>query len=119
MLALTAGVICLLLGFSEAQDLGWKSSVTIALISVGGALIFSAIAWDFYTDRQAILPPRLFRNRTTAILLLGNLSHGIGFFAASYFGVLIFQAVHGDSALLSAVELLPLSLVSAVSRGSG
>jgi len=115
---LTSGVICLLLGFAQAQTIGWQAAATIALIAVGGTLIFATIIWDFHTTRQPILPPRLFRNRTTAALLFGCLMHGIAFFAGSYYMVSYFQGTKGDSALLSAVEMLPYSLVSSVSCAS-
>jgi hypothetical protein len=116
---LTTGVICLLLGFAQAQTLGWQAAATIALVAVGGICILSAIVWDCFTTRQPIIPPRLFRNRTTAALLFGCLMHGISFFAGAFYTVSYFQGAKGDSALLSAVEMLPYSLVSSVSDGPG
>src|SRR6476646_7868796 len=68
---LTSGVICLLLGFSEAQTVGWSTALTISLVTIGGVLIVGAVIWDFHTTRQPIIPPRMFKNRTAAALLLG------------------------------------------------
>jgi EmrB/QacA subfamily drug resistance transporter len=105
---IVSGVVLLLLGFNQSET-SWSSASTIALIAVGGVVLFVGAVNEVYTKRSPIIPPRLFRTRTTAIVLITNFFHGLVFFAAAYYLPLYFQVL-GASATESGVLMLPFSL---------
>lgn len=105
---ITAAVVCLLVGFTLSEA-SWSSPATIALIAVSPVLFSFGILNEFLTKRRPILPPRLFRTRTTLILLLSVFVHAFSFFAANYYLPLYFQ-IRGASIIVSALLMIPLSL---------
>jgi len=109
---LVAGVICLLIGFS-ASETSWSSAETISLIVVGGVLLLAGCVNELYTKRSPVIPPRLFKTRTTTIILLTNFFHAIAFFAGVYYLPFYYQVL-GASATMAGVEMLPFSLGSAL-----
>ena len=68
---------------------------------------------ELFTSKESILPPRLFKTRTTTGILVSVFLHAISFFAASYYVPLYFQIL-GSSATGAGVRQLPLSLGSSV-----
>jgi hypothetical protein len=96
-----------------------SSKSTIALLVVGCVVLISGAVNEAYTKRSPIIPPRLFRTRTTAIILITNFLHGVVFFTGAFYLPLYFQVL-GASATLAGVEMLPYSLGAAVlSAASG
>lgn len=74
---------------------------------------------EIYTTRSPILPPRLFRVRTTAFILISTFFHALAFFAGAYYLPIYFQVL-GSSATGAGVRMLPYSLAgAAVSAISG
>ncbi|KAK7686305.1 hypothetical protein QCA50_010529 [Cerrena zonata] len=110
------GVICILLGFTQSQS-GWKSAETLAPLIIGIMVLFAAAAWEGYTERSPIVPPRLFQTRTTGILLFTTFIHGMCFFMCAFYLPVYFQVL-GASATRSGILALPnalgSSLISAV-----
>jgi hypothetical protein len=78
-----AGVVLLLIGFNSGET-QWKSAKTIALIVVGGVLLIAGSINEIYTSRSPIIPPRLFKTRTTGMILVSVFLHAMAFFSASY-----------------------------------
>ncbi|KAF5327370.1 hypothetical protein D9619_004462 [Psilocybe cf. subviscida] len=115
---IVAGLVMLLLGFNESQT-SWSSKQTIVLLVLGFvALLFGGIN-EIFTNRSPIVPPRLFKTRTTAVLLIITFFHALSFFAAAFYLPVYFQAL-GASATRAGVEMLPLSLgAAAMSAVSG
>lgn len=109
---MVVGVVCLLIGFNFSEQ-SWSTAKTIALVAVGGALLVSAGVYEALTTRSPILPPRLFKTRTTAILLGTTLIHAIVFFSISYYIPLYFQIL-GHSATGAGVRQIPYSLGGAL-----
>ncbi|TCD71968.1 hypothetical protein EIP91_000100 [Steccherinum ochraceum] len=110
-----AGVICILVGFSLSQT-GWKKASTIVLLVVGVVVVICAGFWEAYTGRSPIVPPRLFRTRTTALLLISAFLHSFAFFTLAFYLPVYFQVL-GASATRSGILMLPSSLGSSVSSG--
>ncbi|TFK59104.1 MFS general substrate transporter [Pluteus cervinus] len=114
---IVVGVVCLLIGFNQSET-SWSSKSTIALLAVGVALLVLGGINEMYTKRQPILPPRLFKTRTTGIILVTVFLHALAFFAGAYYLPVYFQAL-GSSATGAGVRMLPfslgLALMSAVS----
>ncbi|KZP12598.1 MFS general substrate transporter [Athelia psychrophila] len=105
---IVAGVVCLLLGFNSGET-NWSSKETIALLTVGAVLLVLGGVNEVFTTRSPIVPPRLFKTRTTAIILIGVLLHAIVFFSGAYYLPLYYQAL-GASATGAGVNMLPYSL---------
>ncbi|KAJ7911077.1 major facilitator superfamily domain-containing protein [Mycena leptocephala] len=61
------GVVCLLLGFSQSQN-GWDKPATIALLVIGCVALVLGVLFENWTDRSPIIPPRLFKTRTTGLI---------------------------------------------------
>ncbi|GJE96610.1 MFS general substrate transporter [Phanerochaete sordida] len=108
LILLLAGVVCLLLGFNQSET-SWQSPATIALLAVGGVVLLIAALWECFTTRSPIIPPRLFKTRTTAIILITVFLHAFAFFAASFYLPVYYQAL-GASATLAGVKMLPFCL---------
>ncbi|KAG9086328.1 hypothetical protein FRC06_003147 [Ceratobasidium sp. 370] len=107
-----AGVVLLLIGFNSGET-NWGSAKTIALIAVGGVLLVAGAANEMFTSRSPIIPPRLFKTRTTAMLLVSVFIHAMAFFSASYYIPLYFQIL-GASATLAGIKMFPFSLGGAL-----
>ncbi|KAJ3744807.1 MFS general substrate transporter [Lentinula detonsa] len=107
-----AGVVCLLIGFNSSET-KWDDAETISLITVGGVLLVAAGVYEIFTTKSAILPPRLFKTRTTSIVLVSAFLHAICFFQGAYYLPLFYQIL-GASATGSGVRMLPFSLGSAL-----
>ncbi|KAJ3995948.1 MFS general substrate transporter [Lentinula boryana] len=107
-----AGVVCLLIGFNSSET-KWDDAETISLITVGGVLLVAAGVYEIFTTKSAILPPRLFKTRTTSFVLVSAFLHAICFFQGAYYLPLFYQIL-GASATGSGVRMLPFSLGSAL-----
>ncbi|KAH7889336.1 major facilitator superfamily domain-containing protein [Phlebopus sp. FC_14] len=107
-----AGVVCLLLGFSFSQT-SWSDAKTIALLVVGVVLLVLGGVNEMFTTRSAILPPRLFKTRTTGIILISAFLHAVVFFGASYYLPLYYQVL-GASATGAGIRMIPFSLGTAI-----
>ncbi|KAH9928566.1 MFS amino acid permease [Epithele typhae] len=113
LLLLISGVVLVLLGFSFSQT-AWNTPETIACLVIGVVLLVLAGINETYTTRSPILPPRLFKTRTTAILLITVFLHAVTFFVAAYYLPVYFQ-VMGSSATMAGVWTLPFSLAASFS----
>ncbi|KZP00742.1 MFS general substrate transporter [Calocera viscosa TUFC12733] len=98
----------------------WGSSTIIGLL-VGFVLMVAAfIVIEWRMGERAILPPRLFRQRTVALSAGYIFFLAGGFFLLVYFVPIYFQSVDGVSAAESGVRNVPLILaVSLFSMLSG
>ncbi|KDQ18065.1 hypothetical protein BOTBODRAFT_29384 [Botryobasidium botryosum FD-172 SS1] len=104
---LIVGIVCILLGFQESQT-RWRSASTISLITVGGVLLILGGAYETATKRSPIIPPRLFRTRTTGIVLFTAFFQSIGLFTGTYYLPLYYQVL-GASATGAGLKMLPFS----------
>ncbi|KAI9508296.1 MFS amino acid permease [Russula earlei] len=95
----------------------WSSTETIALLSVGCALLLFATINEILTTRSPIIPPRLFKTRTTGIVLITTFFHALTFFAGylvgAYYLPIYFQVL-GSSATGAGVRMIPFSLGASV-----
>ncbi|KAI0320729.1 MFS amino acid permease [Amylostereum chailletii] len=112
LLLMVAGVLCLLIGFNSGET-NWSDAETIALLVVGCVLLIAAGINEVYTSRSPIIPPRLFKTRTTAVLLISNILHAVSFFGGAYYLPLYFQVL-GSSATGAGVRMIPFSLGGAL-----
>jgi hypothetical protein len=68
-------------GVADLSASAGQDSQTIALIVVGGVLLVLGAGNEIHTKRSPIVPPRLFKTRTTAIILIITFFHAVAFFA--------------------------------------
>ncbi|EAU88799.2 membrane transporter [Coprinopsis cinerea okayama7 len=105
---IVGGIVCVLLGFNESE-IGWSRPSTISLITIGIVLLIAGGINESYTKRSPIVPPRLFKTRTTSILLTTTFLHALGFFSGAFYLPLYYQVL-GASATKAGVETIPYSL---------
>ncbi|KAI0788876.1 MFS general substrate transporter [Abortiporus biennis] len=110
-----AGIVSLLIGFNQSE-ISWNTPSTIALLVVGGVVIILAAIWENFTERSPIIPPRLFKTRTTAILLITSFLHAYAFFQSAFYLPVYFQVL-GASATRAGILMLPSSLSSSFTSG--
>ncbi|KIJ69250.1 hypothetical protein HYDPIDRAFT_80094 [Hydnomerulius pinastri MD-312] len=104
---IVSGVVCLLIGFNSSETT-WQSAETIALLAIGGVLLVLGAINEIFTKRSAIIPPRLFKTRTTGLILISVFLHALTFFAGTYLPM--YYQVLGASATSSGIRMLPYSL---------
>ncbi|CAK5272288.1 unnamed protein product [Mycena citricolor] len=112
LVLVVGGVVALLLGFSESEK-GWNTASTIAPLVVGLAAILAGMVNENLTNRSPIIPPRLFRTRTTSLIFLTVFLHSLSFFCAAFYLPLYFQIL-GASATKSGILIIPFALLSSV-----
>lgn len=112
---LMGGTALLLIGFqgADAARKGWHAPVTLAPLCIGSVMIVAGAVNEFFTSKEPVVPPRLFRTRTTTALLVGGFLHSGLFFGASYYIPLYFQIL-GSSATMAGVRQLPYTLGSSL-----
>ncbi|KIK49278.1 hypothetical protein CY34DRAFT_20275 [Suillus luteus UH-Slu-Lm8-n1] len=111
LFVIVSGVVCLLIGFNSSETT-WQSAETIALLAVGGTLLILGGVNEVYTKRSPIIPPRLFKTRTTGLILVSVFLHAVVFFTGTYLPM--YYQVLGASATSSGIRMLPYSLSSAL-----
>lgn len=114
LILIMAGCACLVVGFANASDSGWGEKATIALLVVGLVLFIASLVNFLLTKRNAIIPPRLLKTRTTVIWLLCSTLQAMAFLSASFYFPVFFQGIENASPLMSGVYVLPFSLVVSV-----
>ncbi|WWC73552.1 uncharacterized protein I206_107524 [Kwoniella pini CBS 10737] len=106
---LMAASALLIVGFSRAADFGFGEPATYGVIIAGAVVFLAAIANFLTTKRNAIIPARMFKNRTTAFFLLASTLHAATFLAFNYLLPELLQGLRGDSPIDSGVHLLPFA----------
>ncbi|KAJ6447509.1 MFS amino acid permease [Mycena sanguinolenta] len=111
------GVVCLLLGFNQSQN-GWDKPATIALLVAGCVALALGMTVEMWTNRSPVIPPRLFKTRTTGLIFFTVFFHAFAFFSAAFYLPLYFQIL-GASATKSGVLIIPFSVFSSVTSALG
>jgi EmrB/QacA subfamily drug resistance transporter len=101
-------LVALVFSVIEAPTYGWLATRTIIGLTLAGGLIVAFVAWEL-RQTAPLLNPRIFRKRTlpagsTSIFVQFFAFYGYAFVALQYL-----QLVRGESALLAAVQVLPLA----------
>ncbi|KAG0705940.1 MFS general substrate transporter [Suillus ampliporus] len=112
LFVIVTGVVCLLIGFNSSETT-WQSAETIALLAVGGTLLVLGGINEIFTKRSPIIPPRLFKTRTTGLILIATFLHAVVFFTGSYYLPMYYQVL-GASATGSGIRMIPFSLGGAL-----
>ncbi|MBN0043008.1 MFS transporter [Streptomyces actuosus] len=93
----------------EAPTRGWGDAATLGGIGLGVVLLAAFVVWEL-RQSNPLLDPRLFRNRRFTAGSLSMTLVFFGFFGFIFVIMQYLQMVRGDSALVAAVSMLPLSV---------
>ncbi|KAG0204545.1 hypothetical protein BGX28_003551 [Mortierella sp. GBA30] len=114
-------VICLLLPITwGGTTYAWNSPVIIVLFCVAFVLI-GVMMWVESKAVEAIIPPRLFLNKTVSVLFGVNFLTGMAFLGVIFYAPIYFQVVQGVGATASGLHLLPMVLglvISSIASGA-
>ncbi|MFW3171775.1 MDR family MFS transporter [Geodermatophilus sp. CPCC 206100] len=119
-LALITFLVPLLIVAEQGRIWGWTSggALTCYAIGVVGFVLF-VLAERAFGD-EALLPLRLFRNRSFAVSSIGSVVLGAGMFGGLLLLPQYLQIVHGSSATVAGLQMIPLVagiMIGAMSSG--
>jgi MFS family permease len=104
-----AGLTALVFSIIEAPEAGWASARTLGGIAAGLAVLAVFAVWELRTPHP-MLDPRHFRNRRLSAGSLSILIQFFAFYGFAFVALQYLQGVRGDSPLIAALSVLPLSV---------
>ncbi|MGN7157222.1 MDR family MFS transporter [Dietzia cercidiphylli] len=106
--AIVVGLVPLLLVAEQGNAWGWGSPAALAcyVVGLGGIGLFLIV--EARAGDQALIPLRLFRDRTFAIVTAGGVIVGMAMFGGMMTLPLYMQIVHGADPMESGLMMLPL-----------
>ena len=120
LLLIAASVlICFAFQNGAIDPTQWGHAVFIAPLIVGVSSAFLLVAWSIFVERRwngrlaAAIPMRLMRNRVYLCGVLNTMLLGFPYLLSVFTFPIRFQVVHGKSALVSGLMLLPMLAASA------
>lgn len=105
---LVVALVPLLLVAEQGREWGWTSTLSLTCFAIGLAGVLGFIAAEARAGENALIPLRIFRNRTIAIALSGGFVIGAGMFGGMMTIPLYLQIVHGSSPMMSGFQMLPM-----------
>ncbi|SDC15291.1 drug resistance transporter, EmrB/QacA subfamily [Geodermatophilus telluris] len=119
-LALVTFIVPLLIVAEQGRLWGWTSARALVCYGIGAVgLVLFLLAERAY-GHEALLPLRLFRNRSFTIATAGSVVVGAGMFGGLLLLPQYLQIVHGSSATVAGLQMIPLVLgimIGAMSSG--
>jgi EmrB/QacA subfamily drug resistance transporter len=109
----TAGLLAIMLGFIQAQPLGWGSLEVIALL-VGGVALLAVFVVVESRSKAPLIPLRLFRSRSLSFAIVASGLNSAGFLSMFFLTAIFLQQVRGLSALDSGLEFLPMGIAAII-----
>jgi hypothetical protein len=114
-------VICLLLPITwGGTTYAWGSAVIITLFCMAAVLI-AILMWVESRAIEAVIPPRLFLNKTVTLLFGVNFLTGMGFLGVIFYSPIYFQVVQGVGATAAGLHLMPMVMglvVASIASGA-
>src|SRR5690349_1475932 len=107
-LALIVCLVPLLIVAEQGRIWGWGSGRALLCYAIGAiGLIAFILAERAYKD-DALLPLRMFRNRSFAVSSVGSIVLGAGMFGGILLLPQYLQIVHGSSPTVAGLQMIPL-----------
>jgi EmrB/QacA subfamily drug resistance transporter len=110
LLLLSPGLALMIYGLAETNSAGGFGSPRVLVPLVAGLLLIAGFVWHALRTRDPLIDLRLFKNRTFATSSITLVLVAISVFGSFLLLPLYFQAVRGESALMSGVLLAPQGL---------
>jgi EmrB/QacA subfamily drug resistance transporter len=107
-LALTVGIVPILLVAEQGRDWGWDSPRAFVCYGVAAAGLSGFVIAERWIGDDALLPLRLFRNSVFSVTSASGLIVGTGMFGGFVLIPLYLQIVKGASPTKAGLLLLPL-----------
>jgi EmrB/QacA subfamily drug resistance transporter len=109
-LALLVCLVPLLVVAEQGRTWGWTSAASGACYAVGAVGLAAFVLAERSYGDDALLPLRLFGNRTFAVTTTASLLVGAGMFGGILLLPQYLQIVHGSSPTLAGLQMIPLAL---------
>ena len=100
----------LLLVAEQGREWGWTSPNSLTAYAIGVAGLIAFIWVETRMGNAALIPMRIFKDRTIAIALGGGVVVGSGMFGGMLVIPLYLQIVHGATPMTSGFQMLPMVL---------
>jgi EmrB/QacA subfamily drug resistance transporter len=113
---ITAGLVVLVYAISQAPQVGWAATQTVAMLTTASALLVSFLVVEAKVEAP-LLPMRLFRLSTVAGSNAVGFLLGGSFFTFIFVATLYMQQVLGFSALKTGLAWLTASVTSVAFAG--
>ena len=107
-LTIVVGVVPMLLVAENGRQWGWASSTSIAMYALSIVGIVGFIFAERAAGEEAILPLKLFQNRTFALTTVLGVIVGIGMFGGMMTLPMLLQIVNGVTPTQSGFLMLPM-----------
>ena len=109
-LALIVFLVPLLIVAEQGRTWGWSDPKSIASYVIGAVgFVLFFLAERAYKD-DALLPIRMFKNRTFSVSALSSIVLGMGMFGGILLLPQYLQIVHGSSPTVAGLQMIPLVL---------
>ena len=108
-LSVTAGMTSLVYGFSHAASSRWSDPLTVAALMVGAGLLGLFLVIES-RSQHALMPLRIFADRSRSASYLIMLCLAAGMFGAFFFMSQYVQEVLGYSPLRAGLAFLPMTI---------
>jgi EmrB/QacA subfamily drug resistance transporter len=116
--AVSAGMFCLVYGFSNAATHGWHTPSTWGVLAAGAVLLIVFGAWQTRAAHP-LLPPRVILDRNRGGAYLTSFVNGAGIFGIFLFLIYYMQVSLGYSPVKSGLAMLPMVAVIGVVANVG
>jgi EmrB/QacA subfamily drug resistance transporter len=114
--AVTGGLVLFVYAISNAPQVGWGATRTVALLAASAALLVAFLVIESRVQAP-LVPLRIFRRKTLAGANAVSFLLGASFFAYIFVGTLYMQQVLGYSALRTGLTWLTASITSMAFAG--
>ncbi len=107
-LSLILFLVPLLIVAEQGRDWGWGATRSLVLYSLAAVGLVAFVAAELAYREEALLPLRLFRNRTFRVSGLSSIVVGMGMFGGLLLLPQYLQVVHGSSPTIAGLQMVPL-----------
>jgi predicted MFS family arabinose efflux permease len=114
----TAGLSALVFGVIRTEPMGWGSAQVLGLFGAA-AILLAAFVWVELRAADPLVPMRLFRVRGLGISAIALALNGAAFLGMFFLTALYLQQVHGDSALDTGLQFVPMGIAAILSATVG